>query len=79
MVGSKKRLRFRILPRKILQRKLPGTGVYHAGSTEAAEVATLYHPVEQTHDHDCGDGISISPGGTRRKGKLVQILRKQNK
>ena len=51
----------------------PVPGVSDAGS---AATATVSHPAEHTRDRDRGDGISISPSGTSRKGELAQIARK---
>ena len=68
-VGSEQRLSLRLLTRNGRQRKRPHPGVSDTGSAAAAS-----HPAEQTCDR--GDGISISPDGTRRKGKLAQTVRK---
>ena len=36
-----------------------------------AVLAMAYHPVEQTHDHDCRKGIGILTNVTSRKVKLT--------
>ena len=57
VVGSEQRLHIHLPPRNVPQRKRPCPIVLDAVSTETA--AKMYHPVEQTHNHDCGDGVSI--------------------
>ena len=57
------------------QRKRPHPGVWDAGATTAA--VTAYTPAGKTRDCNNGNSIIISPGRTRRKRKLEQILRER--
>ena len=54
-------------------RLLISPGLLDAG----ASVATVYPLIERARDSDHGDSISILPGGTRRKWKIVQNFRKR--
>ena len=53
----------------------PRLGISNAGAAAVASMA--YPPIKGTRDCDCGGGISILLGRTRRKGKLAQILWKR--
>ena len=62
-----------LLLRNGQKRKWPRPGILDTGS---AVTATIYHSVEQTHNSYCGDGISISPRITTRKGNVEKITSK---
>ena len=51
------------------------TGILDA-ELAASAAATASHSAQWTRDRS--SGISISPGGTRRKGKLAQTGKKKN-
>ena len=63
----------RLPQRKDRKRKHPHPSVSDAGSMAASE--TVSHTEEQISNRNRGNDISISPRGTRRKGKLTQIVR----
>ena len=74
VVNSKQRIYLCLPPRSIRQRRRPQSSVLDSRSTAA--VATVFHLEEQARDRDCGEGVSISPHGTRIKGELAKIAQK---
>ena len=74
-VGPQQRPCLRLPMRNGRQRKQPRPGVWDAGAMAAA--VTAYPPAEKTRHCNNGNSIIISPGGTRRKRNLEQILRER--
>ena len=72
---SEQQIRLCLPQRNGQQRKRPHPSVSDAGSAATA-MSMVYPSGEWTDDRYFGDGISISPGRTRRKGKLEKIVRK---